>query len=776
MICRKAMRRASFTASAGIAALIAAGSAQAQTPAQAQEPGAGASDVTTAAANEEEVIYVTAQRRTQRLIDVPQSVSAVGEETLERQQARSFLDYAALVPGLGIDQSTPGEARITLRGINTGSVGSTAAVYFDETPFGSSSALGNAAVLASDFDTFDMARIEVVRGPQGTLYGSNALGGVLKFVTNAPNPSFFSGRLQAGLEAVESGGLGWNANAMLNQPLGHSAAVRASGFYRENPGFIDRIGLPGEDVNDSRTYGGRVSLLVEPTAGLSVRLTAFAQNIEAGAGSSFDADPQTFRPITVDPFTGTDLRGRLVRTEHYPVFNNVDYRLLNGTAHWDIGLGTLTSVTSFGKLRQHQETDNTGSLGGLVTFLYGSPTPLGIFLDAVVDQEKFTQEVRLASRPGGPLEWLVGGYYTDESVALLQNFVIFEQGALTIRDPALLGQPSFAEIALLSSYEEIAGFGNVTVHITPQWEASVGGRLSHNRQRADQSIEGAFVLLTGGVPPQLSEGRSSESVFTWSLSSLYRLTPNASVYVRAAKGYRPGGPNVVPPGAGPNFPFQFDADTIVSYELGVHMQTPDRLLALDAAAFYQDWNDIQVFAQVQTDVGPVGVNANGEGARSWGLEASATLRPARGFNILANLAWTNAELTADTPAITGGRAGDRLPFVPELAGSLSVDYEFPIHGSAEAFLGATARIVGSQAGNFSPAYRTAFGAQPNIRGYEALDLRAGIQSVNWSITAFVRNVTDAQSPISVGGFTAGLPISVAPLRPLTFGVTVGTAF
>lgn len=766
---RISTRRAYFAASAALVAIVAASGASAQQVGTTEAQAAPDAD-------DERVIIVTAQRRSERLIDVPQSVSAVGEETLERQQADSFLDYAPLVPGLGIDQSTPGEARITLRGINTGSVGSTVATYLDETPFGSSSSLGNAAVLASDFDTFDMARIEVVRGPQGTLYGSNALGGVLKFVTNAPDPTAFEGRVQAGLEAVEDGGVGWNGNAMLNVPVSGDAALRASGFYRENEGFIDRIGLPGDDVNGSKTYGGRVSFLYEPVDTFSVRLTAMAQNIEANSASSIDADPQTLEPIETNPFTGADLGGRLVRTEFYPVTNDVEYRLFNATADWDVGFGTITSVTSFGMLEQQQGSDNTNSLGALVTFLYGSETPLGIFLDAVIDQEKFTQELRLASNLEGPFEWLVGAYYTKEDVGLFQDFRIFEQDTLIIQDPALLGQEDFAAIELISDYEEIAAFANVTFNISPQWEVSAGGRYSHNEQQADQVIDGAFVLLTGGTPPAISVGDSSESVFTWSLSTLYELSRNASVYGRVAKGYRPGGPNVVPVGAGPDFPFQFDADTLISYEVGVHLQTPDRLLAFDAAAFYQDWKDILVFAQVQTDVGPVGVNANGEGARSYGFEASASLRPVHGLSILATAAWTDAELTDDTPAITGGLEGDRLPFVPEFAGSLSADYEFPIGGTAEAFVGATARIVSEQAGNFSAAYRAAFGGQIEIPGYETLDLRAGVEARNWRVAVFIRNVTDERDAISVGGFTPGLPLSVAPLRPRTFGLTVGTSF
>lgn len=769
---RISLARASLAASAAFIGLCGASPAQAQ-----DEPVATETAATGQGQSEgDETIYVTAERRTQRLIEVPQSVSAVGEETLERQQADSFLDYAPLVPGLGIDQSTPGEARITLRGINTGSVGSTVATYLDETPFGSSSSLGNAAVLASDFDTFDMARIEVVRGPQGTLYGSNALGGVLKFVSNAPDPSGFEARVQAGLEYVEGGGVGPNANAMVNVPISGIAAVRASAFYRENEGFIDRIGLPGEDVNGSRTYGGRLSLLVEPTDALSIRLTALAQNIDADTGSSFDADPATLDPIDVDPFTGNAIGDRLVRTEFFPITNEVEYRLYNATINWDVGFGTLTSATSYGVLDQAQLTDNTAALGGLVTFLYGSATPLGIFLDARINQEKFTQEVRLASNSDGPFEWLVGAYYTDESVDLLQDFRIFEQGSLTIRDPALLGQADFAAISLISGYEEIAGFANLTYHITPRWQVSAGGRYSHNSQQSDQRIDGAFVLLTGGVPPDIQAGDSSESVFTWSLSTLYELSDNASVYARVAKGYRPGGPNVVPPGAGPDFPFEFVADTIVSYEAGVHMQSADRMFSLDAAAFYQDWNDILVFAQVVTSVGPVGVNANGQGARSLGLEASATLRPAAGLTILANAAWTDAELQGDTPAITGGLDGDRLPFVPEFAASLSADYEFPIGGQAEAFVGATARLVSEQSADFDSGFRATFGSAPEIPGYETLDLRAGVQTDRWSLTAFIRNATDERDAVSLGGFTPGSPISVAPLRPRTFGITLGANF
>ncbi|MEN8675790.1 MAG: TonB-dependent receptor plug domain-containing protein, partial [Alteriqipengyuania sp.] len=360
------------------------------------------------------VIVVTAQKRTQALDEVPQSISVVGGDTLERQQADSFTDYVELVPSLSLTQSNPGETRVILRGVNTGSVGSTVAIYVDETPFGSSTSLGNAAVLAGDFDTFDLERVEVLRGPQGTLYGSNALGGVIRFVTTPPQLGEFEGRAQAGIETVDGGGVGYLANGVVNVPLGDALAVRASGFYRKKAGFIDAIGrAPEEEIDEAEIYGGRISALFEPTPEFSARLTALAQNIRAGSPSSYDADPVTGDSITVAPNTNTPVSG-LVRTEFYPEDNDVEYRLYNGTLEYDFGPVSLTSVTSYGELDQRQRTDNTIGFGSTVTFVYqsfgGRTDDVGVFLDAPLKQEKFTQEVRLASADG-PFEWQIGGYF-----------------------------------------------------------------------------------------------------------------------------------------------------------------------------------------------------------------------------------------------------------------------------------------------------------------------------------------------------------------------------
>ena len=187
-------------------------------------------------------MVVTAQKRTELLQEVPQSISVLSSEALERQQAIDFASYAPLIPGLSLTGSSRGVSRLTLRGTNTGGVAATVAVYVDDIPFGSSSGLANGSILSGDFDTFDVDRIEVLRGPQGTLYGASSLGGVLKFVTAAPKLDAFEARVQVGSENVEGGDYGYSGRGVVNIPLSDRVAIRASGFYRSEDGYIDSIG------------------------------------------------------------------------------------------------------------------------------------------------------------------------------------------------------------------------------------------------------------------------------------------------------------------------------------------------------------------------------------------------------------------------------------------------------------------------------------------------------------------------------------------------------
>ncbi len=256
-----------------------------------------ATQATASDALELETVIVTAEKREESLQNVPMGVTALGGSRLDEIQARNFADYAALVPGLSLATAQSGFTRLTLRGQNAGGVGSTVAVYFDESPFGSSTALLNGSINSGDFDTWDMQRIEVLRGPQGTIYGANSEGGLLKFVTNAPELGKFAIAGEAGGENISHGGDGVQGRGLVNIPLGDKAAFRISGYYDDLPGYINDTGSGQHQVNEGRKSGGRASFLVAPTSDLSFRLTAVLENSSYDGSNLVDIDPVTLKPL-----------------------------------------------------------------------------------------------------------------------------------------------------------------------------------------------------------------------------------------------------------------------------------------------------------------------------------------------------------------------------------------------------------------------------------------------------------------------------------------------
>ena len=757
-------RRSHFLISTAFAAAFVA------TPAFAQDTAPAPAADTTYGSQE---IVVTAQKRDQILIDIPQSISVVSGNTLERQQASSFQDYLKLVPGLQLNQSTPGAGRLVLRGLNTGGVASTVGVYVDETPFGSSTALANGAVLAGDFDTFDVARVEVLRGPQGTLYGASTLGGLLKYVTAAPALGKLEGRVRGSIEDTRGGDMSYHGNAVINVPLGDTIALRATGFYNKNGGWIDSIGTTATDafnftltsdtaanINDSETYGGRASLLFKPSDKFDVRLTAFLQNIRANAPTSVESDPNTLKT----------LYGRQSQSQYSPEFTNIDYRVYSGVVNADLGFATLTSASSYATQRQTLRDDATFNLSGIVRALLGAPANEFV-LNQHTNNKKFTQELRLASAPNDVFEWLIGGYYNHEEALLLQDYAAYTPGTTTtIAFPFVLGH-----VDLTSKYEEYAGFANATLHLGPRFDVDFGGRYSHNDQTASQAAAG---VLAGNVPVNTNL-RSSDNVFTYSVAPKVKLGERASLYARVAKGYRPGGPNVIAPSAPAGTPTSFDPDTVVSYEAGIKAETGDRTFGIDLALFHIDWNHIQLL----TVVNGFGVNINGANARSNGLEFTATFRPAKGFTTSVNGAYTDAKLSGDAPALVGGKKGDQLPYTPKYSISANADYDWALGGTATANIGGSLRFLSEQTAGFDATFRAAHGYQRQIPSYTTVDLHAGVDFGKFGVQAYVRNLTDAEGKTSAGGATAnGLPINpggaitTGVIRPRTIGLSLSAGF
>ncbi len=780
--------RAALAASAGALALLANGVAQAQEVQTARAGTDAARDVYL------DEIIVTAQKRTEVLSEVPQSITVLSNETLERQQVDSFEEYLALVPGLSLVSPVAGQARVTLRGINTGGGGATVAVYVDEVPFGSSSGIANGATLAGAFDTFDVARLEVLRGPQGTLYGASSVGGLLKFVTNPPSTEGFEVNAQAGIESTKGGGIGYSATGVVNVPLGDTFAIRASGFYRFDDGFIDSIGnnplasltQPGvnvvagtrvdDNINSVKIYGGRISGLFTPSDAFSVRLTAILQNVESDDGNFFEANAATRE----------SLYGGLVQSRYHPQFVNTKYRLYSGTVDWNLGFADLLSSTSYGTLEQDALIDQ-GTLAPLVTFFasigaFGNvPTtrPLSVIRVDGVSTKKFTQELRLSSPDNESLEWLVGAYYSREKSAIdPQDLVAVEAGTETIA-PDL---PTLQDVFLKSTYEEYAAFANATWHLSPRFDLTFGGRASHNKQVASQVID---TTALGGTRTAFADQRSSEDVFTWSVAPRFEISDDAAVYARVATGYRAGGPNVLPPAPIPApvpplppLPATFNSDTLTSYEVGLKADWLDRTFSLDIAAYYLDWKDIQLV----TVINNTAVVTNGGTAVSKGVEFTATARPSRGVTLSVNGAHTDAYLTEDTTLVTGGFNGDPLPYVPKWSLNLNGDYEWEVMDDATAYVGATLSFISDRTADFRQRVPdgTPRGRIREVPGYETIDLRAGIDAGRWSIRTYVRNLLNTRGFNSV--FGEGVSpggtemVSLGVIRPRTIGLTVGAKF
>lgn len=724
-------------------------------------------------------IVVTAQKRSQTLLEVPQSVAVIDDDELQRMQAVSIADFQRLAPGLYSQQQNPGQSMLVVRGITTNSANPTVSVYIDETPFGASTGNANAATISGDFDTFDIERIEVLRGPQGTLYGASSLGGVVRYITTPPKLGEYEAKVQVGGAAVKGGDANWSGNAAINIPLGDDLAFRASGGYRKWGGFIDAPSRNAADVNDAESYGGRASLLFEPTERLTIRVSGLLQNMRTESRGDYDADPATFAPLKADPLSMMPIEG-LNRVEFRPDKTDIDYRLITGTIDLDLDFATLTSVTSYGKLTQDDNSDASFIPAGpgvyladVVTGLYGSAEPLGVNFSNQLTLKKFTQELRLASPDNDTLEWVIGGYYTREPGLIFQRYLPFVSSSGEFIPTPVFGFDDLVLAVLDSTYKEYAGFASATWYVAPRFDITAGGRYSHNHQDTFTILDGVLFGFR-----EETVGESSENVFTWNVSPRFELNDQAAIYARIAKGFRPGGPNPQPPGAGPDFPKTFDSDTLISYELGLRGETLDGVFAWDASVYYLDWSNIQIGVVVDSAAGPVNVDGNGQGAKVIGAEAALALYPIEGLVLAAKASYNDSDLDGDLNAAGDALDGEALPISPKWAANLDVNYEWALSSSANAFIGGNLNYVGDRVARYDGGYRATFGFNPVLDSYTTLDLRAGVDFGNYSISIYGKNMTDelGLNNVNVFGDRPGGAISVYPIRPRTIGAVLEASF
>lgn len=696
-------------------------------------------DVASTTEPDEGVIVVTARKREELLIDVPQSVSVLSSEDLAKLGATQFRDFANTVPGLNFTTTGAGSTQVSMRGVTVGiDVGPTVGIYVDEVPYGASAAFVSNQ-LALDVGLFDLERIEVLRGPQGTLYGASSLGGLLKYVTTEPSSSESDINLRTGISTTKGGGISYNGALAVNVPIADNVAIRASGYYSHDGGFVDNLARNEDNVNKSNIIGGRADILLNPTDRLSVRLAAFVQDISregegtadyTAAGMPQDGSLDQRRPLA-EPF-------------------DQSFQIFSGTISYDFDDVSLTSISAYQNIDSKFLLDVSAVyvplLLGVLNRTYSA---VGIYND--VHTEKFTQEIRLSSEKDQTFEWLIGGFFTDESSDYAQEFVVRDaNNAVAPNDLYTYFAPS--------EYREYAAFGNVTWSLTEKLDLIGGLRYTHNRQTYSQIGSGLFV----GSRPASS---SSDDILNYLGTIRYSFSDRATGYFRYATGYRPGGPNVSANDPVTGLPLgepTFKADKLSSFELGFKGEADDGKFGIDAAAYHIDWNDIQI-SVVRGGFGFI-ANAPG-GATVRGAELSLSARPAPGFTATGAFAFQDAKLSEADPDL-GAAKGERLPNVPKFTAAVSVDQEFRME-DIDLSVGATLRYVSDRTASFDGS-----SSQYQLPDYASVDLRAGLVIGSFSTRIFVLNLLNERGQLSNMFPQFGSRIAIQQPRTIGLATTI----
>ena len=691
-------------------------------------------------------VLVTAQKRLERLQDVPVPVTAVSAAQLADSNRSRLQDFYAQVPGFALSTDGMG-VMVALRGIAPAGFGNpTVGFMVDDVPYGASTAYGG-GFLAPEIDPGDLARVEVLRGPQGTLYGASSMGGLVKYVTVSPSVDRLSGRIQTGLSGVRYGRkAGYNISGAVNVPLSDSFAVLASGFRHRDPGYIENIRSGERGLNEADVTGGHLSALWEPSDVFSLKLSALLQKATQ-TGSAFTTNEPGFGDMQQDFLAHSST-------------NHKTFAAYSATATAKLGDIDLVAIAGYGDTQLNSTTDLTTAVGELTATAFPTANTLE---DIVVKGRKFSSELRLTVPIGDRFDWLIGGFYTHESTPTVDDWIATNDDTRPI--------DRFARFVVDTSYAEKAAFTDLTYRVTDRFDVQVGGRYSQIHQTYQSTDSGIYVpLFEGAESPLVFPGiAGSAHASTYLVTPRFKITPDMMLYARLASGYRASGVNPPTLVQVDGVPSTYSPDKTLNYEVGLKGSALDRALSFDASVYYIDWKDIQIGA---FDPGSsISFYTNGGRAKSQGAELSIEAVPTRGLRIGGWLAWNDAVLTRDMPPDSSsfGLAGYRLPFSSRISGNASVDYEVPI-GEYTASVGWTVTYVGERIGDFAPT-----AARQVLPAYATNDLRVGATLSDWTVDLNLNNVTDRRGRIG-GGIGSLNPTYFEFIQPRTVSLSVARTF
>lgn len=785
-----------------IAALLGSTMLATSATALAQDPAASNSDV----------IIVTAQKREENLQDVPIAITAIGTEKLEQLQVTDFDDYARYLPSVSYQTTGPGGSNVYFRGVASGENANHSAslpsvgMYLDEQPI--TTIQGNL-----DIHVYDIARVEALAGPQGTLYGASSEAGTIRIITNKPDTSGFYGAADVELNSVSHGGEGYIGEAFINAPLSDSAAVRIVGWYKKDAGYLDNIpasitfptsGITFDnapfvekDYNDVETYGGRAALRIDLDDDWTITPTIMGQK---QVSHGLFAQESGLEPLQVAQFNPER-------------FNDRWYQAAL-TIEGKIGSWDLTYAGAYLNRRITGESDYVDysyfydALFGYGAYFYDNNGDLvnpNQYIQSVDRFEKISQELRFASPAEKRVRFVGGLFYQRQEHNIEQNYIIDNiADSITVA-----GTDSNIWLTKqLRVDRDYAAFGEITADVTDKLSATMGTRIYYYKnslvgffgyQNPGYSSNPIYAcqgpVIVKGSPCTNLDKQTSDTDFIHKLNVTYKFTDDALVYGTVSRGFRPGGINrrgSLPP---------YQADFVDNYELGFKTSWWDNRVRLNAAIYQLDWTDVQL-----SFIGANGLTEirNAGNARIRGGEFDFYVRAAEGLTFNLSGSYNDAKITEDfcdfanqafdctlpgpdgDPNSVLAPAGTRLPITAKFKGNAQARYQFEVSDSLDAFLQGTAVYEGRRTSDLRLKERDIIGDLPD---YTTVDLSAGLNNDKWSAEIFVRNLFDSRGQVGklvpCDEDTCGDPDGVTAMgpkiytyltQPRTIGIKLGTKF
>ncbi len=792
--CAKLLR---FTLLAGCATAVIA------TPVQAQDSN-----------TEGKTIIVTATKRNSTVQDVPFSINAQTAEDIQKSGAVTLEDLSRNVAGLAVQNLGPGQSQVSIRGVSAGQivrdqpgVKEQVGVYVDESVI-------SLSLFTPDLDLFDLNRVETLRGPQGTLFGSGSVGGTIRYITNQPKIGRTEGMVEANLNLVDGDDVGGHIKGAINVPLGTNTAARAVGYYTRYGGFIDALregGSVDKNVNSGERYGGRLAVTFEPSSTVSITPRVIYQKVTTNGFNR-----QEVFNLYANPYTTTRPAVTFKEREQFLLLDEAfEDETFIADAVVKVGIGSvdLTSVSSYTN-RDILVSRDASALTGSVSVDLGFPNA-GVLLPSnlrdTTKVKSFTQELRLSSNGDGPFQWVFGGFYSDTSRDYAQRLptpgydaftdAAFGAGtSVAVANGFPLNSPYNADINY--DIKQKAVFGEASYQFGDKLTATVGGRY-YDFTEDRQFVSGG--LFANG---DNQTGTTSSDGFTPRFLLSYEATNTITINAQAAKGFRLGGindPLNIPLCSGGatgidaltygNRP-TYEDESLWNYELGI--KTQGRGFTFNAAAFYSDISNLQVTADAGSCSSRVVFNV--PKAHSQGVEFELTATPATGLDLgvsgsVLSAQFDSSVTTTAGVVIAGIRDGNRLPTVPKFQISANASYSYPVSDGAEAYFAASVQHIGNrisqpsdQEGNpRSFVSGLPFGGAPGtnatvlnlvLPSYEVVNLSVGVDFDNGlSLTAYINNVFDENALLSFDrerGGRARLGFATNP--PRTFGMTARKSF